>query len=69
MGRITTLLQQGQIFDDLNLPQITAEHDRAMVCGSMGLNADLKAIFKTYGLREGANSETAEFVIEKALVG
>ena len=24
MSRITTLLQQGQIFDDLNLPQITA---------------------------------------------
>ena len=32
MVRITTLLQQGQIFDDLNLPQITVEHDRAMVC-------------------------------------
>ena len=69
MGRITTLLQQGQIFNDLNLPQITAEHDRAMVFGSMGLNTDLKAIFENYGLREGANSEPAEFVVEKAFVG
>ena len=69
MGRITTLLQQGQLFNDLNLPHITAEHDRAMVCGSMGLNTDLKAIFENYGLREGANSEPAEFVVEKAFVG
>ena len=68
MGRITTLLQQGQLFNDLNLPQITAEHDRAMVCGSMGLNTDLKAILENYGLREGANSEPAEFVVEKAFV-
>jgi ferredoxin--NADP+ reductase len=69
MGRITTLLQQGKVFEDLNLPQITAEHDRAMVCGSMGLNTDLKSILEHYGLREGANSDPAEFVVEKAFVG
>ena len=69
MGRITTLLQQGKVFKDLNLPQITAEHDRAMVCGSMGLNTDLKSILENYGLREGANSDPAEFVVEKAFVG
>ena len=40
-----------------------------MVCGSIGLNTDMKAILKTYGLREGANSEPAEFVVEKAFVG
>jgi ferredoxin--NADP+ reductase len=39
-----------------------------MVCGSIGLNTDMKAILQTYGLREGANSEPAEFVVEKAFV-
>ena len=69
MGRITTLLQHGKVFEDLSLPAITVEHDRAMVCGSMGLNTDLKSILENYGLREGANSDPAEFVIEKAFVG
>jgi ferredoxin--NADP+ reductase len=40
-----------------------------MVCGSMGLNTDLKSILEHYGLREGANSDPAEFVVEKAFVG
>ncbi len=40
-----------------------------MVCGSMGLNTDMKEILEGYGLREGANSEPAEYVIEKAFVG
>ena len=40
-----------------------------MVCGSMGLNLDLKRILEGHGLREGANSEPAEYVVEKAFVG
>ena len=35
-----------------------------MVCGSMGLNTDMKAILEDFGLNEGANSEPAEYVIE-----
>ena len=69
MGRITTLLEQGTVFADLGLPPITPDSDRAMVCGSIGLNTDMKAILQHYGLREGANSEPAEFVVEKAFVG
>jgi ferredoxin--NADP+ reductase len=44
-------------------------NDRAMVCGSIGLNTDIKEILEGYGLREGANSEPAEYVVEKAFVG
>jgi ferredoxin--NADP+ reductase len=40
-----------------------------MVCGSIGLNTDIKEILEGYGLREGANSEPAEYVVEKAFVG
>ncbi|NSX55606.1 ferredoxin--NADP reductase [Parasulfitobacter algicola] len=69
MGRITTLLQDGTVFKDLGIDGMTAETDRAMVCGSMGLNTDLKEILEGFGLREGANSDPAEYVVEKAFVG
>lgn len=69
MGRITDLLRSGEVFRDLGIPGIQVQSDRAMVCGSMGLNLELKDILESYGLREGANSEPAEYVVEKAFVG
>lgn len=69
MGRITDLLENGTVFKDLGIDGISPETDRAMVCGSMGLNLDIKRILEGHGLREGANSEPAEYVVEKAFVG
>ena len=69
MGRVTDLLRSGRLHEELGLPPIAPEADRAMVCGSMGLNTDLKAILEGYGLSEGANSAPAEYVVEKAFVG
>ncbi|MFQ6548909.1 ferredoxin--NADP reductase [Aestuariibius sp. 2305UL40-4] len=69
MGRITTLLKDGTVFKDLGIDGISPETDRAMVCGSMALNTDLKEILEGFGLREGANSDPAEYVVEKAFVG
>jgi ferredoxin--NADP+ reductase len=69
MGRVTDKLRSGELFSDLGLPQISPETDRAMVCGSMGLNTDMKEILEGFGLREGANSDPAEYVVEKAFVG
>jgi ferredoxin--NADP+ reductase len=69
MGRITDLLRSGQALRDLGIEGIGPETDRAMVCGSLGLNTDLKAILEDFGLREGANSDPAEYVVEKAFVG
>jgi ferredoxin--NADP+ reductase len=45
------------------------DEDRAMVCGSLAFNVDVKAILEGFGLREGANSDPKEFVVEKAFVG
>ncbi len=69
MGRITDNLTSGKVFADLNLPPMTAADDRAMVCGSLPFNVDVKAVLESFGLREGANSEPREFVVEKAFVG
>lgn len=70
MGRITDTLASGQVFADLGLPgPLTAETDRAMVCGSLDFNRDVKALLEGWGLREGANSDPGAFVVEKAFVG
>ncbi|MFZ1728282.1 MAG: ferredoxin--NADP reductase [Albidovulum sp.] len=69
MGRITDNLTSGKVFADLGLPPMDAAYDRAMVCGSMAFNIDVKAVLEGFGLREGANSEPLEYVVEKAFVG
>ncbi len=69
MGRITTLLEDGTVFADLGIEGINVETDRAMVCGSMGLNTDIKVILEGFGLEEGANSDPKHYVVEKAFVG
>ena len=69
MGRITDNLTSGKVFDDLGLPPMDPATDRAMVCGSLAFNVDVKAVLEDFGLREGANSEPQEYVVEKAFVG
>ncbi|WP_290428550.1 MULTISPECIES: ferredoxin--NADP reductase [Albidovulum] len=69
MGRITDNLASGKVFEDLGIPSMSAENDRAMVCGSMAFNIDVKAVLESFGLREGANSDPLEYVVEKAFVG
>ena len=69
MGRITDNLTSGKVFADLGIPPISPADDRAMVCGSLEFNTDMKAVLEGFGLREGANSEPAEYVVEKAFVG
>lgn len=69
MGRITDLLKSGDLFDDLGIDGIHSDTDRAMVCGSIGLNTDMKSILEGFGLEEGANSDPKHYVVEKAFVG
>lgn len=69
LGRVTDNLSSGKVFADLGIPPMDAEHDRAMVCGSLAFNIDVKAILEGFGLTEGANSDPQQFVVEKAFVG
>ncbi len=68
-GRITDALASGKVFADLGIPPLDPATDRAMVCGSLAFNLDVKAILEAAGMREGANSDPAEYVVEKAFVG
>ena len=69
MGRVTDNLSSGKVFADLGLPPMDKATDRAMVCGSLAFNVDVKAILEGFGLTEGANSDPREYVVEKAFVG
>lgn len=68
MGRITDLMRSGEAFSDLGVEPLCAEHDRAMICGNMAFNLELKEMFEEYGLEEGANSKPAQYVVEKAFL-
>ncbi|MDE3079494.1 MAG: ferredoxin--NADP reductase [Paracoccaceae bacterium] len=68
-GRITDNLNSGKVFEDLGIAPMDRDHDRAMVCGSLAFNVDVKAVLEGFGLREGANSDPKEYVVEKAFVG
>jgi ferredoxin/flavodoxin---NADP+ reductase len=65
-GRISDLIISGKLFEDLGLPPIEAEHDRAMICGSPDMLAETKSILETRGFIEGNHGEAGQFVIEKA---
>ncbi|MDN5568381.1 MAG: ferredoxin--NADP reductase, partial [Paracoccus sp. (in: a-proteobacteria)] len=69
MGRITDNLSSGKVLQDLGLPPISPETDRAKICGSLAFNVDVKKVLEDFGMREGANSDPKEFVVEKAFVG
>ncbi|RFB01552.1 ferredoxin--NADP reductase [Parvularcula marina] len=68
-GRITTLIESGKLFEVLGVPPLNPETDRVMICGSMEMIADTKALTEQAGLTEGSNAQPAQFVVEKAFVG
>jgi len=67
-GRITDLIESGQIFNDLGLTPLELETDRIMLCGSPGMLEELRVMFTVRGFVEGHHSEPGHFVIEKAFV-
>ena len=68
MGRITDLMRKGEVFEDLGVDPINPDNDRAMVCGNLAFNLEIKEMLEGYGLEEGANSKPAQYVVEKAFL-
>lgn len=65
-GRITDLVRSGSLFTDIGLSAISAEHDRAMLCGSPAFITDMRDILEGLGMGEGNNTTPGEYVVEKA---
>jgi len=68
-GRVTDMIESGELFEKLDRPPLDPAVDRVMICGSMGLLEDMKAICEARGFEEGSNAAPADFVVEKAFVG
>lgn len=69
MGRITTLIENGHLFEALEIEPFHRDVDRVMICGSMAMIKDVKELVEKAGLREGSNADPADFVVERAFVG
>jgi ferredoxin--NADP+ reductase len=68
MGRITDLIRSGEAYSDLDVAPLCPDNDRAMICGNMAFNLELKEMLEEAGLEEGANSKPAQYVVEKAFL-
>jgi ferredoxin--NADP+ reductase len=68
MGRITDLIRSGELYKDLGVEPLSPETDRAMICGNLAFNLELKELLEEAGLEEGANSDPKHYVVEKAFL-
>ena len=65
-GRITSLIESGKIFADLDLPTLDPACDRVMICGSTEMLADTERLLMGRGFDEGNNANPGSYVVEKA---
>ncbi|MFJ4289916.1 ferredoxin--NADP reductase [Cupriavidus sp. NPDC089707] len=68
-GRITELIESGEMFERLGLPSFSTENDRLMLCGSPDMLKEIRVMLEERGFEEGNMSEPGHFVLEKAFVG
>ena len=65
-GRVTTVIENGQLARDLGLPALNPAEDRVMICGSPEMLRDLKHMMEERGFNEGNTTKPGDFVIERA---
>ena len=65
-GRVTTVIENGQMARDLGLPALNPTEDRVMICGSPEMLRDLKHMMEERGFKEGNTTKPGDFVIERA---
>ncbi|ULH05041.1 ferredoxin--NADP reductase [Alcaligenes faecalis] len=68
-GRITDLIQTGKLCEDLGIPQLDPAQDRAMLCGSPAMLADISAMLDKRGFEVSPGvGQPGDYVIERAFV-
>jgi len=66
-GRLTDLINSGKIFDEIGLPPLSPENDRAMICGSPQMLKDTAALLDERGFVVSPHiGEPGDYVIERA---
>ncbi len=69
IGRITDLIENGELFRHIEREPLDPAVDRVMICGSEAMLKDTRAIVEAAGFEEGSNAKPADYVVEKAFVG
>lgn len=68
-GRLTHLIESGQLFADLGVPPLDPAVDRAMICGSPHVLRDCCALLDRRGFRVSRHiGQAGDYVIERAFV-
>lgn len=68
-GRLTDLMVNGKLFEDIGLPRINPQDDRAMLCGSPAMLEDTARILDEHGLQVSPHiGAPGDYVIERAFV-
>jgi ferredoxin--NADP+ reductase len=68
-GRLTDLIHSGKLFDDIGLPALSPENDRAMICGSPQMLKDTENLLDSRGFIVSPRiGDPGDYVIERAFV-
>jgi ferredoxin--NADP+ reductase len=68
-GRVTTLIETGKLFDDIQMPALDPANDRVMICGSPAMLGDLSGMLDARGFRISPHvGEAGDYVIERSFV-
>ncbi len=68
-GRITDLIENGRLCSDIGLPPMNPETDRAMICGSPSMLADIRNLLDARGFKVSPGvGEPGDYVFERAFV-
>ena len=68
MGRVTSLIETGKLFEDIGVPPLDPATDRVMLCGSPAMLRDLKKMLEARGFKEGSTTTQGDYVVERAFV-
>ncbi len=67
-GRITDLIENGKLCNDIGLPPLNRESDRLMICGSPQMLKDTCVLLDAMGFAEARHGDLGDYVIERAFV-
>lgn len=68
-GRLTDLIESGQLMRDVDLPDLNPQTDRVMICGNPGMLKELSVMLDARGFEISPGvGEQGDYVIERAFV-
>jgi ferredoxin--NADP+ reductase len=68
-GRLTDLMRSGKLFEDIGLPPLNPQDDRAMICGSPSMLDESCDVLNSFGLKISPRmGEPGDYLIERAFV-